>query len=364
MAEPSIRESIAAATKQLSAEPAESALAEVAPEHAPEAPPESPEESPVEASPEPAQRHVERLRGPDGKFAKAQPQVATTGPTDAPEADAQAQPAAPPPAPKVKPPASWTAAAREAWEKLPPVAQAEVDRREREVSQLLAQSAQHRKAAEALDRTIAPYRAIMGPEPIRFLESTLQTVAALRTGNRATKASILAQLAISEGVDGNALADALEGKAPAQGQEAPQEFRDPRVDAMLRNAQEVGQRQQAEATARAHREMADLEASGEAEHLAKVGQEMLLVAQAAFQRGETPTIKQIYERACLLHPEVRPLVEQRKAAHAVANARASTQRARAASSSVRHEPTAPSNGAEPKSLREHIRAAAASVRPR
>jgi hypothetical protein len=263
-------------------------------------------------------------------------------PTDATTVEAKA-PAA------VKPPASMRASVREEWGKVPAAVQAEMVRIESAHQQKMREAAEHQRKAAAFEETIKPYRDVLGPEPLKDMEALLQTGKALRTGD---KEAVVAQIINGFGVDVGRLASILEGKEqPRRAQ--PQEFRDPRVDDLLRQAREEGEQQRA-----AIQEKVDAEVSAfreKAEFFEDVKPEMALVLQSAQRHGETPTIQQVYERACMLNDDVRPLYQQRKAAEA-ASARAPTP-ARRPTTSLRNEPTAPAPAPKPRTIREHILAA-------
>jgi hypothetical protein len=250
-----------------------------------------------------------------------------------------------------KAPQSWKPAVREHWGKLPKAVQEEVSRLDREVRKTLETTAQYRRVAESFERTLSPYRAFIQGDPVQAVDGLLRTAVQLQTAPPAHKAEIVAKIITGYGVDVEQLATLLEGKQPAQPQGSPQQFRDPRFDAFLGKLQETKQQRASSERQQAAKELGDF--SAKAEFFEDVREDMADLIETAAKRGKPLTLEQAYERACLLHPEVRPLYEQRKAAQTAANARkgASTPRARAASSSVRHEPTAPSTGAKSKSLR-------------
>jgi hypothetical protein len=273
------------------------------------------------------------------------PAVETKGPT-AKEPTVSEVPAVPV---AVKPPASMRASVREEWGKVPPTVQAEIVRIESAHQQKMREVAEHQRKAEAFEATIRPYRDVLGAEPLKDVEALLQTGKALRTGD---KEAVVAQIINGFGVDVGRLASILEGKEQPRRQQ-PQEFRDPRVDDLMRRLEEQGSQAKAAIQAKVDAEVNAFREK--AEFFEDVKPEMALVLQSAQQRGETPTIQQVYERACMLNDDVRPLYQQRKAAKA-ASANAPTS-ARRPTTSLRNEPTAPAPAPKPKTIREHILAA-------
>jgi hypothetical protein len=318
----------------------------------PEAPEESPAESPSEGLEEVQTAAAQRARDEAGRFAKAQAaakQAAGEQQTGAPKPSAGSTT-------EVKPPASWKPAVREHWGKLPPEVRQEVARREAEVSKLLQQAAEHRRVADTFTKALEPYRAFIAGDPAEEVKGLLQTAVNLRTGSPAQKAAIAAQIISGFGIDPAHVAEVLERGAPSQAtqQTAQQQFRDPRFDVLMGHLQQTAAQRAQSAKADAARQLEEFAASHE--FVNDVGPLMSNLMKAARETGQPITLDDAYEQACMLHKDVRPLYQQRKAAHDAANARASTQRARAASSSIRHEPTAPASGAQSNSLRDTIMA--------
>lgn len=320
---------------------------------APMATPEAPSPAPAPEA-KPASEAPPRARAPDGKFAKgAQPKPATEPPEEAPAAEpgepkpeAQAAPTS-----TVKPPPSMRAAIREQWASLAPEVQQEVWRIEREHQKALQGAAEHRKTATALEKTLAPYRHFLGNDPMGAIQRLFQTAETLRTGD---KEALLANLITANGVNVERLAKLLSGDAAPQQQ--AQQFRDTRVDELFKR---LDQQQQAHRQRITEKVTKEVEAfRPQAEFFTDVREEMQLVLQRAAAKGEQPTIQQVYEAACLLNPEVRPLYLART--QAAATAKAATQQARAASASVRHEPTAPKGGNGAADRRSIIAAALAA----
>ncbi len=307
------------------------------------------------AVPEGAHDEPSRQRDGKGRFAPGAKEKAPESSTKAAaeatpaksEAPATAEPAAPKSVPKA--PQSWRPGVREKWAGLPPEVQEEVARVESTTQKALREAAAHRKVAEEFTRTLEPYRDLLGQNPTQELGGMLQTVRALQGPD---SPRVVANLIRAYRVDVNQLAAALDGEAPPPRQQQPQEFRDPRLDSLLQRFDSQSQQQQEALNAKVATEVQSFREKPEAEFFEDVREEMALVLQTAAKRGERPTIEQVYERACMLNPEVRELYVQRKAARA-ASARAPTTAPRK-SSSLRHESTAPAPAEKPKGVRAHL----------
>jgi hypothetical protein len=346
---PSLRETI---------ESAMSADAEVAPEVV-EAPVEvevAPEH--VEAEPqETAAEAAARARDEKGRFATKPAEKAAEKPAAAPEgaekaakakaaAVGQGKPAAvvtppavagapAPEAPAVKAPQSWTPAEREAWAKAPPEIQKAVDRREREMARTLQETAPIRQYAQQVHQSLAPYEGIArasGMDAMTWAGQALQTFAGLHQGTPQHRAGIIAQAIATYGIDVEAVNAAMQGQPAPQAQ--PQQ-QPPDVNRLVEQAiqQRVQQARQVKA------ETAWQEFTGsQPEFLETVFPDMQEIVSLAERQGRNITYQQAYDRACKLNEEVSKILDQRKAAEAAKAQQASTQRARAAASSVRSTP--------------------------
>lgn len=310
---------------------------------APEVKVEAPAEKPAAA------------RGPDGKFAPKAAEAAAQPVEAKPEAPKPATETAPA-APGVKPPQSWKPAIREKWASLPPDVQEEVARREREVSVTLSQSAAARQLAEQFTATIAPYRASFTGEPVAVIGNLLQTAHALNTGTPQSRAAIVAEIVKGYKVDLHALDAALAGQAQPERQQ--QEFRDPRLDQLLQQAEQQRRQQQTLAQQEDARKVAEF--SQKHEFFEDLRDEMADIVEMRARKGIACSLEDAYALAVKMHPEISGVIAQREAAKAAATQNGATQRARNASSSVRNE-AAPAVAAQPDDLRSSIIAAMAKT---
>ncbi|WP_242394847.1 hypothetical protein [Anaeromyxobacter oryzisoli] len=352
-------------------------------------------EAPQEhAEPEPrgeeegAEERPGRSRDESGRFAKEKPQPRAK-PAAAPAAKpapGQAAPALRQPqqaaaaAPGARAPQSWKPALREKFASLPPDVQEEIARVNRETTRVLQENAQLRQSGGAFQEALRPYEAQIraaGAEPVAYVGSLLQTAHALTYAPPHQKADLLATLVMQFGPDllrpdsqdanGNlsspldrALVARMSGRAAPGPQQQPQQFRDPRVDQLLAQAQERQRREATEQVAAAEDRAGSFAQSHE--FYDDVATQMADVLDVWARQGKREVtdqdLEQAYHLACQMNPDVSPVYEQRRAAQAAAKARASTQRTRAAAASIRSAPAveAPRNTGKlsPRQITERV----------
>lgn len=337
-------------------------------EPAVEAAPEPIEATEATVQPEVETAEAKRARDEAGRFSKAkteEPKPAvkpTPAKTVAPVPAKAADPAAAPPKPEIgsKAPGSWSPTLREKWGTLPEDIRKHVAKQEREVNLVLQQTAEARKNWQSFTAAVQPYEAMIraeGGEPIRAVAGLLQSAALLRTGPPAAKAQLVAQIIKSYGVDIKALDDVLAGESPQQPQHHGQ-YRDPRLDQLLAQAQATKQQRAAESSRQNMSAIEAFEADSANEFFDSVREDMADLIDLAESKGSTMTLKQAYDRACLMNPEVSQALQQREKAKAAAAAQTATQAKKAAASSVRGQPSSTARlDDQPKTRREAIEAA-------
>lgn len=310
-----------------------------------------------------------RSRDGKGRFApkdgKAPAQVAARAAPQALGDGGRSAAPVTPSGPTYKAPQSWRPAAREAWAKVPAEVQAEVDKREREAATGLQEAAQARKFAQDFHNTVRPYEAMVRAEGGNYLaavDNFFQTAHALRTAPPAHKAQIVANIIKSYGVPIQELDNVLSGQAPQQGQAQGQQFQDPRLDELLSTIEQAKHQRAASVAQRAQSEIDSFGATAEFLEDPKVRGHMSLLLSDSAQRGEAMTLQQAYDTACWSQEHVRGTLQQRAAAKAANATQASTQRARAAASSVKGQPAGASSASQPgSSVRSALEAAAARL---
>jgi hypothetical protein len=332
--------------------------------------------------PPPAGPGGDRARDASGRFLPAEapsgPQApakpigqGVTAPAPRPGlTDPAADPGAAQAPPELKAPAQWKPEARERWQGVDPMIKAEVTRREKEFQTHLQQSAGLRDFVSQFENIVRPYEMFIRAEnsnPLAAVANLFDTAAQLRVGTPQTKAMMVAGLCSQYGIDLQQLDGALakvfgvqtEGVNPAalaQQPPNPQAFRDPRVDQYLYDmAQQQRQQQEREA---AEIQTATQHFAEGAEFFEDVREDMADMIEMAARRGIVLPVKEAYEKACAMNPEISKIITQRQSA---TQPRAMTQaalRAKRAASSVKGE-TSPHGPTVPQSdtLRGAIEAA-------
>ncbi len=336
----------------------------VEPEQAPAEPAPEPVES-ANAAPEsapPEEAAPGRSRDDQGRFAREKPAPKAKSSERTPPAPAAgkaaatvtppgavAAPPVQPPAPAIKAPQSWKPAEREAWSKVPPEAQAAIARREREVAMALQQAAESGKGIQPWQEAVRPYEAQIraaGMEPVAYVGDLLKTAHALTYSAPQQKAGLLADLIMQFGVQpgdlDQALAARMQGQAPQQS--APPQYRDPRVDELMSSLQATRQQRAQALEQDAQRRIQAFSESHEFFDDPVIGNRMAALFDVWAKEGKADIDEHdwelAYNIACMSSPEHAGIIEQRKKAETVRTAAAATERAKAASSSVRSQPTA------------------------
>lgn len=354
--------------KAFDASPVEEVAApvEVAPVEAAPAPVENTdtEPAPVEAE----KTAAERARDEKGRFAgkanEKEKQTQAAAPKEAkPGVPGDINPqvaSAPvlPPKPKFKPPQSWKPELREKWSTLAEEFQAEIDRREGESTKAIESAAAARKLHEQFTQTVAPYEMMIrarGADPMQVVGNFLQTGAQLQFGTPEQKAGLLANMVRSYGVPLELLAAAIDG-APANRQQQP--GTQPAHIDPAQIAAQVEQRIQAQFQQRhmqaqkvkSAQEVQAFEASKDAEFINEQvgtlpnGQPLLVrdmmadLVDVADKQRRPMTLKEAHDIVVNMTPDLAKIIRQRQEAEAAKNAQASTERAKAASVSVRTQP--------------------------
>jgi len=294
-------------------------------------------------------------RNQHGRFARKPADPDAGKPAAAPAADGgAAAPVAKPGEgegkhdPLSKAPQSWKPGAREVWSQLPADVRAEVYRREKETARIVQETAQARQVTDfvgKLQTQFAPALQAEGVDALTAAGNLMNLASRLRFGTPPEKAQLAAQIVRNYGVDVNALADALDrmpggvhpmhGQAQ-QGQPQPGMYQDPRVDQLLAQLQGLQQSRQEQVIQKAVGEVETF--GGDKEFFEDVREDMADLLELAAKRGIDLSLEQAYERACKMQPDIAKVLDAREAAKRAGNLQGSTQRARAAASSVRGTP--------------------------
>jgi hypothetical protein len=247
-------------------------------------------------------------------------------------------------------PASWRPEVREKWAALPAEVQAEVTRREREVATTLQETAQVRQFAEAFHATIAPYQhiiALEGNDPLKTFESYMKTATILRSGSPMEKADAIASAIASFGIDiamlDNMLTTRIKGGNPMAGGQVttqpgahggPQQFRDPRVDELFGFLQSQHQAKETAAQEEINSELEQFVSDPKNEFFEDLRLDIADIMRLNANRGVKVTLREAYDKAARLHPEISKVVLQRDAAKNAEESRKAALARRIAGSSV------------------------------
>jgi hypothetical protein len=238
-------------------------------------------------------------------------------------------------------PNSWKAPVREKFKSLPPDVQSEVLRRENEHQKLMTETTSIRKFSEEFTKAYGPYEAMLkgaGVQPIAAFEDLLKTVYTLKTADSATKGQIIAQIIKSNNVDLGALDAALVGS---------QEQIDPQTAALQQELNQLKQWRQQEEQQRAqqlHQTVDQQIQTFASDPSNEFFHDVVSDMQILLNSGRAESLKDAYEMACRLNPDVYGVIQnratQRSTPVQAAPQTASVQQKVAASSGVKGAPAA------------------------
>jgi len=243
-------------------------------------------------------------------------------------------------------PASWRPDVREHWGSLPEPVRSEIQRRETEVARTLQETAEARKTAEAVMKTIEPYQAFIKAEnsnPLQAIDNLMSTAARLRTGTAPELAQMVAGIVNQYGTGrfGNGfiemLDSALAGQTPKQDpqQLAIEQVLNQRLapmQNMLTQFQQAQFQQQQQATQAAQNEVATF--LERAEFGNDVREDMADIIEAAQRRGQNLSLQDAYKKACMMNDTVRSVIAQRIKAQGAQQTTNAAQKARSAAVQV------------------------------
>lgn len=301
------------------------------------------------ASEEPEKAYREYTRDEAGKFAAKQAEKQATeqrkemtpGPKAGPNVD-----------PTERAPQAWKPAAREHWAQIPKEAREEIYRHERQVKETLQQTAEIRRYADAVQKTLEPYRHFIkaeGSNDFQAIDNMMAAAARLRTGTSVEIADLVSKIVTQYGVGrfGNQfiqeLDNALSGRAPQQvdPQVAAMQQRFEQELAPLRKMQQQmmyqQQQQEYELNQVANGEVSNFLQTHE--FAADVRNEMADIIDMGAARGINYSLDQAYEIACRAHPEINRVLQQREQAKIAQSMTQTAQKARSAAVSVGGSPS-------------------------
>jgi len=243
-------------------------------------------------------------------------------------------------------PVSWKPGVREHWAGLPPEVKAEVARRESEISQGLQAASGHKRIAEEYYRTLAPFQSFIqaaGTSPAESITQLMTTAAQLTQGSPAKKAEVVKNIIAEYGVDISMLDELLLGGELPDDPNAPLlsaiDERLAPIHQFMGGVQQQQQAQTQEVTSEAADDLASFQQS-HGEYYEDLREDMADLLEMAANRGRSMTMEQAYEHASNAHPEIGPILRQRKAAANGVIGGAAAASKRAAASSIVGNPNA------------------------
>lgn len=231
-------------------------------------------------------------------------------------------------------PVNWDPATREHWAGLPPEVQAQVLKREQEITETLGRTTKAREFAEQWQGLVQPYTGLMAAQnatPYQAVDRLLQIGAGLAMGNPTQKADIIKNLINQYQVDlptlDNMLADPnavppvdVAGEVSRQMQMMQQQ---------QRNTQQQAEAQQFKT------EMEQFAADPNNEFFEDVRNDMADLMDMAASRGQQLTLADAYTKACGLNDQVSKVLAQRAAAEAARKNKKEVKKKKKAASSIK-----------------------------
>ena len=236
-------------------------------------------------------------------------------------------------------PQSWGVAEREGWASIDPSIQAQIDKREKEISNTLTTTKEARDFHQQFNETVTPFQHFIqaeGATPIQAVGNLLQTAATLQGGSQHQKAERIAQLISHYGIDIRTLDSLLAGETPDNPQQ--QQFGDMLdqrlgpINQFMQQQQTFQQQQYSDQQTAVSNELTAFYDTHE--FATDLKSEMADMMEMAGRRNESLTLDQAYERAIAFRPDIQTVVDQRKAAAAAQANNQQIQQKQAAAVSV------------------------------
>lgn len=246
-----------------------------------------------------------------------------------------------------KAPPSWKPEARESWQQVPANVRVEIHRRESEAYKAIQQSKTAREFHQEFAKVAQPFAILLEQEggPLNGFHEYLKTASLLRMGTPHEKAMAIAkavqQFQIPIEMLDSALAGNISRPGGGNGQAAPGEFRDPRVDQLLQTLNQQQQQREQGMLAEVDNELEVFAQDPANEYFHDVRELMADVLEVAARRNEKISLQQAYSRATMIHPEVAKLVRRKELTSEQDKLTAAALKARGAAISVTGAPGAP-----------------------
>lgn len=242
---------------------------------------------------------------------------------------------------EVKAPQSWSPKLREDFAKLPATVQAQINKRETEMTTFLNEGAESRKFGDKMNQTLQPFQSVMAAhgakDPIQAVQGLMETAAMLQMGTPQQKAEKLADMVQHYGIDIQALDNALSGQPQVSSeQSALEKMLEAKLAPMntfMNSVQQNQQTSQIEVQQNAQTEVGTFEQK--AEFINDVRNDMADLLDMAASRGQDMSLQQAYDKACTLHPEISAVINQRASDELIKGNRQNNVNKRYAASSIK-----------------------------
>jgi DNA-binding transcriptional MerR regulator len=204
---------------------------------------------------------------------------------------------------------------------LPDAVREEVIKREREMDVYVQRTSAQRKIADQFVQTVQPYMGMIqaeGGNPIQTVQNLLQTAAFLRTGPAAQKAVMVAKLVKDFGISIEDLDRALVGEqVPENPEDKISQIIEQRlapVNQFIEQIQGTRQQRERQVDSQVDTEIQQFAQNPANEFFKDVFLDMADLIEFAAKRGQTLPMKDAYDRACQMNPEVQKVLGERAAA--------------------------------------------------
>ena len=256
---------------------------------------------------------TEEPESPEVPEVKEEKEVKETEEKSSPEPEATEEPVieepqVEEPSKEVVPPASWTADAKEKFGDLDPVLKEEVLKREKDYAKGIQKYSDLAKQAEQFDQVVAPYKAMIaaeGSDPVRAVQSLLNTAYQLRSGTTEQKSQLILQLANQYGAD----------LSQVNGISDEDEYIDPDIKSLKDEISSLKQTTESQMQAAQNQQVQTYQeqinafaADPKNSHFEQVQGQM----SSLLTSGAASTLEEAYEKSLYLVPEIREEIIQKQ----------------------------------------------------
>jgi len=222
------------------------------------------------------------------------------------------------------PPVSLSPAAREAWKDTPDVLKKEFAKRERDFNTGLQKNAENANRATQMDEVLRPFDALFqvdGGRPGDTIKGLLQTATGLQMGSPQQKVNIVANLIKQFGIDIEGLDNTLSGQGMTQAAPQQQGITPEQIQQMV--DQRFQQQNQNVQGQQAQTEIQQFASDPTNEFYNDVRGDMADILDVSARQGRTLSLKQAYDKACLMRDDISAIIRSRQAAPTPAQRKAS-----------------------------------------